>query len=102
MLQQVPHIDYRIGQLMAEAENRRLAKASAAWKHNRTGSSRTSRSRVTTLAGAFFALLIVAGVAIASGSPPPSGAGYKASGAGYKASGAGYSTSGGPGVRYHR
>jgi hypothetical protein len=88
MLQQVPHLDYRIGQLLAEADNRRLAKASAARKHDRTDSSRTSRSKVTALAAALFALIIVAGVAIAAGSPPPSGAGYSMNGA--------------AGVRYHR
>jgi ferric-dicitrate binding protein FerR (iron transport regulator) len=84
VLQQVPHMEYRIGQLQSEAETRRLANTPT----TRSDRRRMSRSSVTGIAAATIALIVVAGVAMASGPSSPSGAAY--------------STTGGAGLRYHR
>jgi len=84
VLQQVPHMDYRIGQLLSEAETRRLANAPT----RRSNERRLSRSSVTGIAAAAIVLIVAAGVAMASGPSSPSDAAY--------------SMTGGVGFRYHR
>jgi hypothetical protein len=84
VLQQVPHNEYRIGQLLSEAETRRLVNTPT----TRSDWRRMSRSSVTGIAAAAIALIVVAGVAMASGPSSPSAAGH--------------STTGGTGLRYDR